>query len=305
MKNILILRMETVLNSSKVIIKEKKDYQLLLQGIALLFTSFILISVYNYFVSGNDESAMLRRVSGMSGIQLVLAFSLFPLLEEVVFRGIFTSKKIFQIIFVIGSLAYVLINESYYVIPFLLYFLYLYRYKNKSKIICYLSTFIFSILHYSIDDFLLVNTFFGMVSKFGGGLILIWVVKNFGLFYSILLHSMVNFLTIMGLLASYELRNAPTFVLKNKDYEVKIEQVSFFSQSNQSIQTDMKTFFIAKGTTIGDFSNEFCIESEGKYGFLGKYNIEIRSKNPLDKTVNCTFVNYVLKEANTHFERLN
>lgn len=273
-------------------IKNYKNNKLLFWGLACIITSFITAFIINNLSSAKIENNMLYRLNDLTIFQLVLALTLFPMLEEIVFRGIITNKRLLKFVFYLGCFFYIIILKNFYLLPILLLCAYFNEYSKNETIFYFINALLFSLMHHSLDELNHLNTFYSLVGKFGGGIILIWIVINFGLIYSFLLHSFINFFALAWIILSYELTEYKKVFAETNDYSIKIEKVSFFDK-NSTIETDMKSKLTATNATVLEVSETFCSHNNS-INYFGRYNIEVFSKNPITNKLDCSKINELI-----------
>ena len=117
--------------------KRKKIYKennLLKSGIIIFLGSLIGSIILSSF-NESEFSSRITRFNDFTLIHFIAAFTIAPVLEELIFRGIFTEKKIFKYVMYLGALLYILLLQNYYLIPMLAIFIISYELnKNKDKI---------------------------------------------------------------------------------------------------------------------------------------------------------------------------
>lgn len=166
------------MTSMETVIKEKKIYienNLLKSGIIIFLGSLIGNIILSY-CNESGFSSRVTRFNDFTLIHFIAAFTIAPVLEELIFRGIFTGKKIFKYVMYLGSLLYSILLQNYYLIPLLAIFIIAFelnKSKNISYHIYYINAVLFGLMHYEFNDLKLLDTWIGIVMTSGMGLILI------------------------------------------------------------------------------------------------------------------------------------
>lgn len=187
-----------------------KDNYLLYMGASIYCCTlvlFLFISAYNFEeVSELSRFGINRDVITHTLLALIVA----PLFEELAFRGNLVKNKLLIVFSFLFLSIYVYLFGSNMSISYLFVVIYIIVYflwkKNNSSrvstILYFLNALIFALLHYSSSDFNSIYTILPMLLHFASGLIYVWVVVNFSLLYSILLHFTKNFvLTTISILS--------------------------------------------------------------------------------------------------------
>ncbi|SFT82925.1 CAAX protease self-immunity [Chryseobacterium formosense] len=280
--------------------KEKiyKDNYLLKYGIFIFFGSLICNIIFSYF-NESEFSSRVTRFNDFTLIHFVAAFTIAPVIEELIFRGIFTRKKIFMYVTYIGLLGYILLLQNYYLIPILAAFIILYELNKRKEVsgyIYFINALLFGFMHYEWNDLKIPDTWIGIVMTAGMGLILIWMVLNFGLIYSILLHAFNNFIAIAIIVIGYESSGMSLKEIETKDFTMKYQRVSFFVGSG-NMQTDANQFLKAENMSMSVIHGSVCFDEKLGDLYFGKYNISIERKKSSIKKLDCTSLNQLLDIA--------
>ncbi|MGD1319653.1 CPBP family intramembrane glutamic endopeptidase [Chryseobacterium sp. 2R14A] len=280
--------------------KEKiyKDNYLLKYGIFIFFGSLICNIIFSYF-NESEFSSRVTRFNDFTLIHFVAAFTIAPVIEELIFRGIFTGKKIFRYVTYIGLLGYILLLQNYYLIPILTAFIILYELNKKKEVsgyIYFINALLFGFMHYEWNDLKIPDTWIGIVMTVGMGLILIWMVLNFGLICSILLHAFNNFIAIAIIVIGYEISDMSLKGIETKDFTMKYQRVSFFVGSG-NMQTDANKFLKAENMSMSVIHGSVCFDEKLSDLYFGKYNISIERKKSSIKKLDCTSLNQLLDIA--------
>jgi len=143
------------MTSMETVIKEKKIYienNLLKSGIIIFLGSLIGNIILSY-CNESGFSSRVTRFNDFTLIHFIAAFTIAPVLEELIFRGIFTGKKIFKYVMYLGSLLYSILLQNYYLIPLLAIFIIAFelnKSKNISYHIYYINAVLFGLMHYEL-----------------------------------------------------------------------------------------------------------------------------------------------------------
>ncbi len=259
-------------------VKKYKENNLLYYGAGILFctiVSYILTNIY-FEDRINDLSRLNFDLSFGSLILLTLFIA--PVIEEFIFRSIFLNKRNYKYIFYAGITIYILLTNNYYVLVILgFYFVADYR-KIKGTLLFYLNAGIFALIHYQISDFRSFFTIQPMFFQFSLGLILIWVVINWGLMKAILCHFLYNLIIILPVLLIVQFPQKLRSTVENDSVELIWSKTNYFVKTEIQIdkqQTDIK------GLSIKDFygiyGNKANIKVDDSLKFY-KFNFKIINK---------------------------
>lgn len=220
-----------------------------------------------------------------------------PIIEEIVFRGLFEKKRL-QVLFCVGVGVFIILFNNYYLLPLAILFVVLFN-KNRGNFVfvIILNSIIFSAMHYSVEDFKVLSNSVSFFMKFGLSLFLSWIVINFGLKYSIIVHVCINFSIISLLILKLEFSSKASFYSESGDYTMKYQRVSMFN-TDSKIRSDNKTYVIMSNSSISDLQKYLCRGKELKGVYLGKFNITIQRKKGSVKNIDCSSVNELLMKSN-------
>jgi len=285
----------------ETVIKEKKIYienNLLKFGTILFFGSLLGSIILSYF-NESEFSSRITRFNDFTLIHFIAAFTIAPVLEELIFRGIFTGKKIFKYVMYLGSLLYIILLQNYYLIPILAIFIVAFelnRSKNIPYHIYYINAVLFGLMHYEFNDLKLLDTWIGIVMTSGMGLILIWMVLNFGLIYSILLHALNNFVAIAIVVLGNETSDMTLKKVETQDFTMKYQRVSFFIK-NGNMEVENNKFLKAENMSISNIHNALCSDEKLDDLYFGKFNVSIERKSNSTKKLNCESFHQLLNKT--------
>lgn len=272
--------------------ENKKIYQenyLLKTGIfGFLFFSALSI-VLDHFGVG-DQSSRSIRFNDIQIFQLIIGgVFVAPVFEELSFRGVYTGKKYLKFISYAGIAYFILAQESYFLIPLLILFIILIELKKRKNYLTisyFVNALLFSLMHYQFKDILNISSIPGILGTVGLALVLIWLVRNFGLWASILLHFLTNASLIGVAVAGYENLDKQIKTVENNSFTMTFQRVSLFEQEQSlMIQSDEIS---AKNTSISEINRTLCPNSELKEVYFGKYNIIIKNKTGVQNKLNCS-----------------
>lgn len=122
----------------------------------------------------------------------LLAVLFAPIVEELSFRGFYSSKRILKLTSIIVlPIVVILTTSEYWFLLGLFYLIIFLHYKLKKqwiwKISIIINAFLFAVMHYSIDDLLNfgASTFFFQLAF---GFLNVWIVLNYNLFKAVIVH---------------------------------------------------------------------------------------------------------------------
>lgn len=275
-----------------------KNYVLKL-GIVFFIIGILLNVVFAFYDQNSTASSKLLRFNNFSIFVAVYGILFAPLIEEVLFRSIFTDKKYLKYIFYFGVFLFTLFSGHYFIIPLIILFIFAYEFKRDKEYLIYLlNALIFSLNHYNFSDLFILKSYSGIISIFGAGLVLIWIVLNFGLLYSILLHTIVNFSGMLSLLLPYEMKTDKIYKAETEDFLMTYKANSYL-QSNlkTDVKTDMKSFIMVKNSNLEFINSSLCPNSKFKKLYFGNYDIVIKRKPESIKKLDCTAFQQLLDKS--------
>lgn len=215
-------------------------------------------------------------------------------MEELAFRGFFVLKKWFLIIPIALTLLFSFkSNFPLFLILIYLatYFLFFYLYQRKASTVykvtfILLNSLLFALIHYSLKDLLILDSYFMILIQFGAGLILVWITINFGLMKSILIHGVFNLLVTLPLIIPIiNFSDQEVNVIENDVYIIKWQEASSFKiQKNYRIS---KYSFEGKNITVKQFFEMYDVPALDKFNDVVKwkgkdflrYNINVKVKD--------------------------
>lgn len=259
--------------------------------------TYLLFIVSMFFISKET----MRESSRNSGdlpffLMFIFVITFAPITEEFIFRGFFIKKNWIRLLICIifPFFLYFYIKDNYgiavksilLVCSIILSVLSFYNNRNYNKyffiFIVILSATLFSLAHYQGSDFMQFNTAIFALSQFAFGLLSTWVIVNFGIFKSILMHVLHNFILISIAFFGYQFVDESINLIENNDVKVEWQQVAILN-SNSSNVTRAKNQLKIQNLNLKDAIKFIIIEDSLKSkikinDFYYKYNITITSK---------------------------
>jgi hypothetical protein len=250
-----------------------KKYQLnnlLYSGTAIFCCAFIILLVIN--ITNPIALNKTSRFNLETGYGFLIIMTLFiaPLFEELIFRGYFTNNKFLKLLLFIGIPIYALISNNNHLFVFIIpYFIILilqnFKLIKVNNYFVYISNAtIFSLVHYKISDFSSFYTILPMFTQFGIGLILIWVVLNFGILKSILLHFSYNLLLILILMVQVQFPDEKLNSLTYDGFVIIWQKTPVFSNVNSTLIKPNEYEIECKNMGLYNFYKTFSINKDSK-----------------------------------------
>lgn len=180
-----------------LITNKRKNWLLYTSGILLIFFLLLLTFIVDtqYLMDNSSRAAM----AGKNPFMLLLMAVVFaPVVEEIGFRGYLAKSKIIFWISVLALPIYVLFFNNN-IIAHALIFLQMiflgYLHKNKStdkNALIIINSVLFAVAHYKIADFTSISLITPMLMQLMMALILSWVIINYRIVMSIIVHAAFN-----------------------------------------------------------------------------------------------------------------
>lgn len=231
---------------------------------------------------------------------MILAGVLFaPVSEELFFRGVFTEKKYLKYISYFGMAFLIIMEQSYFLIPLLILFIILFELKSKSNFQSYsyfANALLFSLMHYKFYDLFNISSYPSIIGTAGLALVLIWLVRNFGLWSSIFAHFLVNGTLISTAIIGYESTDKTLKKVETNDFVMSYQYVSLFENEEQ-IELAQNKEIKAVNTSISAINKFLCPDTELKDIYFGKFNITIKRKVNSTKKLDCQTFNELLNKS--------
>lgn len=271
-----------------MILKKTKNNYLIVYGIIFFVVGFVgtFLTEPSKLLPENYD-----RLNNLNFFLLLAGGVFAPIFEELAFRSVFTGRKFTKYFFYFGVGYYLIIyTNNYYLIFFELIFIYLYEIKKMRNhwMLFVLSSLIFSLAHYRLEVLTSTYQIASALTKFGTALFLVWIVVNFSIVHSILLHSFIN--TSMLLLFVYNDINGDQYIAhkQTENFNIKIKQVSVFNKT-ESFETDNKSSFVnISNGTYRMITDQMCQSNDEDHleqvvPIVGRFDITISPKNPKNK----------------------
>lgn len=283
-------------------IVKKKTYQenyLLKIGIPT-FICFTLLAIILDHFKITDAPSRETRFNNVNVIAMIFGGILFaPVSEELFFRGVFTGKKYLKYISYFGMSFLVIMQQSYFLLPLLILFIILFELKSKNNFQRYsyfVNALLFSLMHYKFYDLLNVSSYPSIIGTAGLALVLIWLVRNVGLWSSILAHFLVNGTLISTAIISYESTDKILKKVETNDFVMTYQYVSLF-ENNEQIDFPQNKEIKAANTSIFTINKLLCPGTELKGVYFGKFNITIKRKQNSTKKLDCQTFHELLDKS--------
>lgn len=240
------------------------------------------------FINSNKvfESSRLSVLNTNIYLLLILPITIVPVYEEIAFRGIFSKKKWIR---VIGTILLPIICYSYtdfsFVIISLLCLFYLViiilLLLKQNRIIfvllIVLSILLFTLGHYRLSDFKSIETAYFALNHLASALLLTWVAINWSIFKSIIVHIVLNLLSVLPLfftVLSYN--NSEQFLKTQNGLKLEYKKISPFKLS-KSKNVISSTSLAINGSTLLNYCKMM------NDVFLKDDSIKIYPKDPICK----------------------
>lgn len=273
------------------IVKKKtyKENYLLKIGIPA-FICFTLLAIILDHFKITDASSRETRFNDVNVMTMILGGVLFaPVSEELFFRGIFTGKKYLKYISYVGIAFFVIMQQSYFLIPLLILFIILFELitkNNLQKYTYFINALLFSLMHYKFYDLLNVSSYPSIIGTAGLALVLIWLVLNVGLWSSILAHFLVNATLISTAIIAYENSDRTLKKVETNDFVMTYQYVSLFEKNGQ-VEFYQNKEVKAVNASMDNINKLFCPNTELKEVYFGMFNITIKRKQNSTKKLDC------------------
>ncbi|KIC65228.1 CPBP family intramembrane glutamic endopeptidase [Chryseobacterium taiwanense] len=284
------------------IVKKKtyKENYLLKIGIPT-FICFTLLAIILDHFKITDASSRETRFNDVNVIVMILGGVLFaPVSEELFFRGAFTGKKYLKYISYFGISFFVIMEQSYFLIPLVILFIILFELRLKNnfqKYSYFVNALLFSLMHYKFYDLFNISSYPSIIGTAGLALVLIWLVLNVGLWASMLAHFFVNGTLIFTAIIGYESSDKTLKKIETNDFVMTYQYVSLFESDGQ-LEFSRNKEVKAVNTSIDNINKLFCPDTKLKELYFGKFNITIKRKQGSTKKLDCQTFHELLKKSN-------
>lgn len=232
-----------------------KDVFLLKSGVVVFCCTLIIFSIILIFDDSkfNDLSRSVVSINFFAFALTLLVIA--PIFEEIIFRGAFLKQKIFTFISFLGILVYIIVTNNYYLILLLLITIYLFAKGLKfTKTFYFTNAILFSLVHYQINDF---NTFYHIIPmffQFSLGLVLTWVVLNFNLLKSIIIHFCFNLIIVLVMIVPLQFPDQNKHIQKHNGFVIEWQKVPLINMDKKMILVEQNGDYIyADNITIHEF----------------------------------------------------
>jgi membrane protease YdiL (CAAX protease family) len=261
-----------------------KDTLLLKVGAVIYCCTLILLVIFFDDKYYHQKNSIIENFWFFMFIGLIIA----PIIEEISFRGIFLKSKIFKLVSLLLIAFYIYITKNYYLfVIYLFYVLLLYaKYSDKLKInrwlLYFINSLLFALVHYKFSVFYSFERIIPIFIQFSSGLILIWVIINFGLKKSILTHFIINFILITILFLPIQFVDKKEIIIKKEDIYIKYSKTPIVDGKISIFNVQNNNEIIIKKANFYRIMKYFKIDlnqyrpSENPFYY---YNIVIISKN--------------------------
>jgi membrane protease YdiL (CAAX protease family) len=285
------------------ILKKYNFNYLILTG-AVIFCCTMLIYIYITFIF-EEEINNLSRFNSINNYFTFIfsALIIAPIFEEYVFRGYFTNNSVFKIISFVGSGFYIFLTNNHHLYILLVILLILNFINKINKIYFFIiSSILFSLVHYNLDDFKSIITIVPMFFQFSLGLILIWVVLNFNLKSAIISHFLFNLFFIIIFTIPLQFPKSKNNKVEYLGYRVEWNKVPLFTNENTLISRPNDYEVIAENVDVITFykafnsiSNHIIVSNDNKFN---KFKLKITRIDSTANKLDNNILEKLLKKAN-------
>ncbi len=270
--------------------KYKSNY--LLIGAVFFYCTFLIIyfSIIYFDIITFEELNNKSRLNSVNNLKMLMisAILIAPIIEELVFRGYFTNNKNLKFLSIIGLPLFIFFTKSFYliiIIPYIgiLLFDYFSFKKINTKILFISNALIFAIIHYKVEHFNEIITIIPILAQFGTGLLLIWVVINFNIKTSILIHSLHNLIILLPLIIILQFPPKTVNFKEVENYKITWNKIPIFNNELTLIKKPNDFEISANNISPIDLYKTYVklednINLYNKEPFF-KYNIVIKKLN--------------------------
>lgn len=268
--------------------QKQANWLLYLGGVLLPLSMFFVI----FFTTDNQQINSRQFISSKFELYAFSAIIIAPIVEELVFRGFFSKKKSLRFLSLATIPLFVYYSSNniitYYLLFVYIIFALLYLFKGKKMLVNFLyvlNASIFSVLHYNVTDFNQISTSFPFLIQFSIGLILIWLVINFGLLRAMVFHFIWNSITIAIMFYGVQFVGDELRIIQKEEYTMITREVPKYSSCVSRFSYDKTSIKI----NCMELSNILNIINKNKLNnvypttpFL-KYNLELKFKNDVNQ----------------------
>ncbi|CAL67699.1 CPBP family intramembrane metalloprotease [Christiangramia forsetii] len=225
-----------------------KNWLLFLAIFSMIIAVILLLNIGEKLVQGS------RNFSDLAfGITVLAVAILAPIYEEFVFRGIYTSKKVFRIISFILLPVFVLLTEAgilsiilliFFGISYILSIRFEIRYMKDLSM--FLNILLFTSVHYKMEELVDPAMFYFAFFQFALGSLFIWIILNFGIFRAVLSHVIWNSTMMVIAVLAVQYPDEEINRFENSEITVEWKRVPKFNDKISSIKNISDDTLIAK-----------------------------------------------------------
>lgn len=275
-----------------------KNNYLLWTGAGIFFCAFVvyftILSINPSLFSPNNKFEEFPSVIAL----LIFTVIVGPFLEEIIFRGIFTERQGFKITFLLGALLYCLLTGNYYLISLVgLSALLIWKNRSNTTEFYIINALLFALVHYKIIYF---HSFYDVIPiffQFGFGLVLIWLVINFGLKLAVVFHMIYNAVLMGSFVFPLQFVDEKIITSKTDNLELNYGRTGIFGNSKIS---HYPNDVAAERVTIKQFAKLFemdpqSIKIQDSLSW-DRFNFRVKSKS--NKKITAEEVKEILQKEN-------
>lgn len=236
-------------------IKKQQYNYLLITGVIFFCMSFV-ISVLITSLDLDTGSSRLRNSHNFLNFVL-LAVIIAPITEELVFRGLFGKYLLLRLLYFIGIPLIIFYVKNYYVlflfIPHaILFFLKTFnKFKYPDYYDYFVNALLFGLMHFQLSDINIPN-FFDVLIRFGSGLILVWIMLNFGIIKTIAAHIINNLILIVLAFFALQYPDQTQSAIRYKGYTMEWKQVPIMNKAEETFLSFDDHFLLGKRIGLGN-----------------------------------------------------
>lgn len=270
-----------------MLINRFKENWLILVAIICLCTGIGLF----YFFEGENLYPRSNDYSNFSFILIVFFIVIFaPIIEELSFRGFYSSKRVFYLISIfLLPVLFLLTNGQFWFVLVLFYLsLFLHSKFNKPWIWRFsigINVILFALMHYEINDF---TNFKSITFPFqiAFGFLSIWIVINFNLFKAIVAHFTWNTVLMLILFFGIQFPDKTVNTYNDDLFHASWSRVPHFNSKpgKFSIKENRVLMENLTAKKLSDFLNynSSSPETYQSEPFM-KYNLTLQVKDSVSK----------------------
>lgn len=211
-----------------------KENWLIVLGLISLCAAIGFIIIFKeekLFPRGIDPSSYSFVIFALSAVIFA------PLVEELSFRGFYTSKRIFIIIsiFLLPVFLFFAASEYWFVLAIFYLFLFLHYKLNRPwiwKVSIVMNVLLFASMHYGINDIIGFKAY-TFLFQFAFGFLSVWIVINFNLFKAMIAHFVWNAVVVSILFFSIQFPDETVNTYNNELFTASWSKVPYFRSKQQ------------------------------------------------------------------------